>query len=260
MIRFSLIRLLSGIAFLLLAGCMMGAGTPGSRAPETEQVAQAALSVGEYEEAARLFERAAERDPRSVNALLGLGKSYTELGQFSRASNALNAALAIRPGNAETRSELGRLALYQGEPEVALGEFDAALKLDRRNLAALTGKAVSLDFLSRHAEAQMVYQQALAIYPTNFALLSNNALSMVLSGNTSGGIAVLEELLRDVQHGETVRANLAIAYVFADRKTDALAMLVATMSDAEAQREVRLYEGYRKEFLDGKPVGHLVFQ
>ncbi|WP_112310284.1 hypothetical protein [Pseudogemmobacter bohemicus] len=83
---------------------------------------------------------------------------------------------------------------------------------------------------------------------------------MVISGDSTAGTSVLEELLRDVRHGETVRANLAIAYVFADRKKDALAMLQGTMTGAEAEKEIRALTAIRKDFLDGKPVGHLIFQ
>ncbi|WP_157971006.1 outer membrane protein assembly factor BamD [Pseudogemmobacter bohemicus] len=54
------LRALPGVT-LLVAGCALLTGNGGSGSPETEQVAQAAWSVGEYDEAARLFERAAEQ-------------------------------------------------------------------------------------------------------------------------------------------------------------------------------------------------------
>ncbi|NPD17014.1 tetratricopeptide repeat protein [Xinfangfangia sp. D13-10-4-6] len=209
----SALNLFRSLLLLLLAtgsGCALSGDEAIRSRSETEQIAEAARSVGEYEEAARLFERAAERDPQSVNALIGLGRTYTELGQFNRAANALNTASAKRPRNAEIYAEMGRLALYQGQASEALVQYDTALKHDRRSLQALTGRAVSLDYLSRHAEAQQGYQQALKIYPTNFALLSNNALSMVISGDAAQGVAVLEELSRDSQHLETAKANLAI--------------------------------------------------
>ena len=250
-------RLISG-AILLISGCSLPNGGTSNR-PETEQVAEAAWSVGEYAEAARLFERAAERDPRSVNALIGLGKSYSELGQYSRAGNALLSAAALRPRNAEIFGEMGRLALYQGDAEAALAQYDEALKLDPRNLRALTGKAVSLDYLSRHAEAQDVYRRGLAIYPTNFALMSNNALSMVISGDRAAGISLLEELLSDPHYSEAARANLAIAYVLDSRKKDAEAMLAGLMRQSEINDEIKKYVSIRKGLEDGISVGHLVF-
>ncbi|MCB5408731.1 tetratricopeptide repeat protein [Pseudogemmobacter faecipullorum] len=237
---------------------MPGAAT---KAPaETEQVAEAAWSIGDYEEAARLYELAAARDSRSVEALIGLGKSYAALGQYSRAGNALARARDLDRRNPEVYNQLGNLALLEMHPKEAIDHFSDALRLDRRNLAAFTGKGVSLDYLSRHAEAHEVYREALKFYPTNFPLLSNYALSQVLGRQIGEGTRLMEELLRDPANGETVRANLAIAYALDGRVRDARAMLTGLMSEAEINASLRHYEAARQNYLAGKPVGYMIFQ
>ncbi|MDQ2065360.1 hypothetical protein Q9295_03155 [Xinfangfangia sp. CPCC 101601] len=250
------------MAFLavLLSGCVASTSGGGAGQDETVQVAEAAYSVGDYVESARLFELAATRHPNSVTALIGLGKSYAALGQFSRANNALMRASALGGRHPEVHNQLGNLALLELHPKQAIEHFDRALTLDRKNLAGLTGKAVSLDYLSRHAEAQDVYRSALQSYPTNFALLSNFALSQVLSGSIGQGTKLMEELLRDPSHGSTARANLAIAYALDGRERDARALLSGLMSDAEVAEALRHYARVRKEYLAGKPVGYLIFQ
>ncbi|MDZ4394213.1 MAG: tetratricopeptide repeat protein [Cypionkella sp.] len=255
---------LAGVIGLLivLSGCTMDApfATARKSAPsETEQVAQAAYSIGDYQESARLYELAAGRDPRSVEALLGLGRSYIGLGQYSRASNALTRAHDLSKNNADVLNELGTLALMQMHPKVAIEHFDRALRSDRKNLSAFTGKAVSLDYLSRHAEAQAVYSDALTYYPTNFALLNNFALSKVLSGDIGGGTALMEELLRDPSRGDTVRANMAIAYALDGRTRDARAMLEGTMSSGDIDVTLRHYANAREAYLLGKPIGYMIF-
>lgn len=244
---------------MLMSGCVMpGAAT---KAPaETEQVAEAAWSIGDYEEAARLYELAAARDSRSVEALIGLGKSYAALGQYSRAGNALARARDLDRRNPEVYNQLGNLALLEMHPKEAIDHFSDALRLDRRNLAAFTGKGVSLDYLSRHAEAHEVYREALKFYPTNFPLLSNYALSQVLGRQIGEGTRLMEELLRDPANGETVRANLAIAYALDGRVRDARAMLTGLMSEAEINASLRHYEAARQNYLAGKPVGYMIFQ
>lgn len=246
---------------LVLAGC--DASTP-ARPPtgqtETEQVAAAALAVGDAEEAARLYERAAQKQPDSVTALLGLGRSYAALGQFGRAASALSRARELKPHRTDVQTELGRLALVQGDAATALPFFQAALRLAPRDLSALTGQAVALDYLSRHAEAQQVYQLGLRYYPTNFALLSNQALSRVLSGDAASGIAQLEQLLGDANHGETIRANLAIAYALQGRVADARAMLKGILDPEETRAALALYATARTERQAGHPIGHLVFR
>lgn len=248
------------MAAFLLAGCVMPTKDAMNPSDETVQVAEASYSIGDYEEAARLYEIAAARNPNSVPALIGLGKSYTALSQFSRANNALVRAAQLNGRNPEVYNQLGNLALMELHPKQAIEHFDAALRLDRNNLSAFTGKSVSLDYLSRHAEAQEVYRKALKTYPTNFPLLSNYALSLVLSGAIGEGTKLMEELLRDPSRGDTVRANMAIAYALDGRTRDARTMLEGVMPSSEIEATLSQYAAVRKDYLAGKPIGYLIFQ
>ena len=227
---------------------------------ETIEVADAALAVGDPTEAARLYERASEGREENAQVLLGLGRSYMQLGQLGRAENALLRAAQLAPRDPAVPIELGRLALQRRQPEQAMAQFDRALTLDRRSLGAITGKALSLDYLSRHSEAQAVYRMGLDIYPTNFALLNNQALSMVLSGRIGQGIVLLEELVTDPQRGNTARTNMAIAYALEGRERDARAMLTGTMPEGEIAADLAYYRKIRTDFMAGRPVGHLVFR
>lgn len=251
----------AGVILLLgtvLAGC--ADTSSGTTARNTEKVADAALGVGDYAEAARLYERATASAPRSVPALLGLGRAYGATGQFVRAQNALESALKVEPRNEQVLVELGHLQLEQMHPRDALEYYDKALKTDGRNKAALTGKGVALDYLSRHTEAQQVYQQALALYPTDFPLLSDYALSRVLSGNIGEGIRLMEQLLRDPSKGTTVRANMALAYALDGREADARAVMSGDMSGPDIDRTLAYYRLIRKDYLAGKPIGYMVFR
>lgn len=252
------------VALVCLA--MMGACAPmpspavqSPNSAETVEVAGAAYSIGDYDEAARIYERAAQRDTGSSSAYLGLGRSYAQLGQYSRAQNALVRARELSGRDPAISNELGKLALLQSQPAQAIAQFETALRIDSRNLDAFTGMGVALDYLSRHGEAQAVYARGLAIYPTNFVLMSNNALSMVLSGQGPQGIAIMQELLRDNREGDTVRSNLALAYVLAGREGDAQAVLTGSIPDAELSQTLARYNAIRSEFRTGRPVGPLVF-
>lgn len=245
-----------------LAGCSLQPfEAAGSAEPtQTTEVAQAAYSVGDFVEAARLYERAAEQNPKQVANYLGLGKSYLAQSQFTRAESALNHARQLAPRNPEVHTTLGALALNRLQPAQALEHYQAALNSDGRNLSGYIGKALSYDYLSRHAEAQTVYAEALRHYPTNFALLNNRALSLVLSGRIGEGTTLLEELLRDPDRGNTARTNMAIAYALDGRERDARAILAGVMSPQEASAALTQYRRLRTEYLAGKPIGYLVFQ
>lgn len=248
-------------AGLFLSGCAVPSAPFGNASEnQTTEVAKAAYSVGDFEEAARLYERSTESDPGQVDAYIGLGKTYTALRQFGRAENALKRAAELAPRNPDVHNSLGALALHRMHPAVALGHYETALRYDRRSLPGLTGAAVSLDYLSRHAEAGTYYQQGLQHYPTNFALLNNRALSLVLAGRIGEGTALLEELIRDADRGQTARTNMAIAYALDGRNREARAMLTGLFSNAEIDQAMAHYATLRRDYLAGKPIGHLAFQ
>lgn len=248
------------LSFSVLSGCLGTAGEEAGRTNDTTQVADAAFSVGDYAEAARLYERVSQTDPGSVRALIGLGQAYAAMGQTSRAESALLRARELAPRNPQVLNELGRLALGQGAAAQALIHYDAALAQDRRNLGALTGRAVTLDYLSRHNEAQDVYRQALGIYPTNFVLMSNQALSMVLSGQGAAGISLMEELRRDPNQGSEVLPNLAIAHALEGNTASARNVLKGRMSEARITQLLRRIGEARTARAAGQPIGHLIFQ
>lgn len=252
------------LSLMVLGGCAgLDGGWVSPRAggstSEAVQVAQATYEGGDYTQAAALFERASQADIKSVPALLGLGRSYTALGQYIRAENALTRAHTLAPRNTDVLNELGFLALSQKQPRRAIEYYDAALQTSRRSLPALTGKAVSLDFLSRYDEAQVVYREALGWYPTDFALLSNYGLSQVLSGQIGEGVRVLEELLHDPVKGNAVRQNMALAYVLDDRDADARAVLAGVVPAATIASTITYYRKIRVDYKAGKPIGYLVF-
>lgn len=259
---FPAVIFLSG-ALLWLPGCLKLAGDgadAGLGGSETAQVAAASYAVGDYAEAARLYERVAQDEPGSVAALIGLGRAYGALGQSARAQSALARAQELSPRNISVLNELGRLALSDGDGARALAQFEAALDRDRRNLGALTGRAVTLDYLSRHAEAQSVYADALAIYPTNFVLMSNKALSQALSGDSAAAIPLMEELRRDPVQGAQVLPNLALAHVLNGQPGQARALLKGQLSAARIEDVLRRGEAARRATAAGQPAGHLIFQ
>ncbi|MGK8236611.1 tetratricopeptide repeat protein [Roseovarius sp. MS2] len=249
---------------VVLSGCAALEGTfqvssASSDGDEAVEVAQAVYSGGAYQEAARLFERAAQTQPDSAEAYLGLGRAYMALDQTSRAELAFTRARTLDKRNPEVLIELGHLEVLRLHPERAITHYDRALDIDRRNLSALTGKGVALDFLSRHDEANAVYRSAVGLYPTNFILLNNYALNLVLSGQIGAGLTIMQDLMRDPENDELVRSNMALALVLDSRMNDARALLEGSMSTIEIDATVRKYMRIREQFLAGKPVGYMLF-
>jgi Flp pilus assembly protein TadD len=246
-----------------LSACSMelSSGGDGSTTAgaDTLRLAQATSEAGDNETAARLFEKVLVADPVSVPALLGAGNSYARMGQNSRAEAVLLRAHELAPSNAEVLTTLARVYLAQHRSQMAVEAYDKALRVDQRNVSALTGKGVALDTLSQHKQAQGVYEDGLSYYPTNFILRSNYALSLALSGDIIRGTAILQELVKDPLAAPYVRGNLALVYGLDGRDNEARATLSLDMKPDEVEENIRVYQALRRMRLEGKPIGSLVF-
>jgi len=249
---------------LAVSACAMQSPRSSSSKPqiagsETLRLAQATAKAGDYATAARLFEKVLTETPEAVPALLGAGDVYARMGQNGRAEMVLIRAHNLAPNDAEVLTTLGRVKLAQNDPKGAVEVYNKALRLDSRNVSALTGKGVAYDSMSQHAKAQEVYRKGLASFPANFILRSNYALSLAISGQMAQGTTMLQELVRDSGAAPYVRGNLALVYGLAGRANDARATLALDMSASEIEENLRTYRALRRMMLEKKPIGALVF-
>lgn len=256
------------LAVVLLSACSVPSfkmpilrGPPPAVGVETEtlRLAQATAISGDYNAAVKLFERELVRNPNSVEALKGAGDSYSRLGQIRRAESVLLKANDLDSNDDEVLALLGRIKLTQRQPEEALEFYEDSLRKFQQNISALTGKGVSLDTMSRHAEAQKTYLIGLSYYPSNFVLRSNYALSLALTGQENQSIEILRELVRDPAAAPNVRGNLALVYALYGRENQARATLALDMDRKKIEENLVFYRGLRRSMKAGIPIGGLVF-
>lgn len=245
-------------ALLILSGCAGDLGRFGVTRPDsTLSIASRAADAGDYETSARLYRQAFDANPKSIDALAGLGRSYAGLGQFARGEQALLEAKLRRPRDPTVLLELARVQLGAGKAEEALANLDTALDLAPNDVAIITARGIALDRLSRHAEAQENYRLGLARDPTDFALLSNLGLSLGLAGLPFEGIRILRELVRDTAADANTRGNLALVYGLAGREREAAATLANDLSEEEIESNLAYYRELRDLLSQGRPIGNL---
>jgi tetratricopeptide (TPR) repeat protein len=96
---------------------------------------------------ARLREALAiERHPHSMTLL---GRVLAKKGDLEQAMEALNEALRINPSNANALAYRGNVYLLRQQPELALADYEAALRLQPDDPAALKGRQSALRALGR---------------------------------------------------------------------------------------------------------------
>jgi tetratricopeptide (TPR) repeat protein len=137
------------LPLLTLAGCIAApTGAPpvtptsaqtGPAAPSAAGAilaeAQAALERGDLQAAEKAYRSAAEADPKSADAQVGLGNVLVQMGRPIEAEQALLAALRLDPNRAAAHTNLGVVYYQQGEMEKAAKAFSDALSLDDADAA-----------------------------------------------------------------------------------------------------------------------------
>ena len=186
---------------------------------------------------------------------MGLGRSYRHLGQSRRGEQALREALARRENDPDILLELGRTQLADGRSSEGLATLQRAQALAPRDLRIITAHGIALDQLNRHADAQLEYRKGLRIDPTDFALLTNLALSRGLSGAPEAGIEILSELVRDNEATARTRGNLALLYGLAGREREARATLSKDLDDKEINENISYYRDLREMLQAGEAIG-----
>lgn len=123
------------IPLLVIAAFFIGAGSTFAAGSNLAQ-ANASLAAGQAAEAKALFEQALASDPDSIEAHLGLGRAYFELGKFAEAQLAFETVLHLEglPPDLLTRVtaynkaaqeylEEGRRTTYFGYAETGIGGY-----------------------------------------------------------------------------------------------------------------------------------------
>jgi tetratricopeptide (TPR) repeat protein len=108
-------------------------------------------------EAIAAFERAASLDPDNPALQSNLGGLLLEIGALGKAVARLGRAVALAPENADCRIHLGVAHHFAGDPETALGHYDAALVLQPGNVRAVSYKGLALVALGRNRKAGNIF-------------------------------------------------------------------------------------------------------
>jgi tetratricopeptide (TPR) repeat protein len=106
------------------------------------------------------LEKIPENDPKAFEQM---GDMYLRKGNLDMAFIQYGKALRIDPDRLGTRQKVGHLYLKKGLGAEALNEFNTILVKDKRNVAALQGKATALVQLNRLSEAEQVLRETIAI-------------------------------------------------------------------------------------------------
>ena len=99
--------------------------------------------------------------------------------------------LQVAPNDAELLAASATIERSLGRFDEGLAHLQRAASLDPRSVSAASGLARAFHDVHRHAEAQVEYDRALSLAPTNLSVFQNKAADLLSQGDLPGARAVV---------------------------------------------------------------------
>jgi Flp pilus assembly protein TadD len=224
----------SAILALGLCGCQLTSsdvtGSLGDKA-EASRPADPRRDVDLYAERYRA-------NPKDVDAALRYGKALRATGQKSQAVAVLEQATIANSDNKALLAGYGRALADNGNFQQAFDVLGRAHSPDNPDWRILSAQGAVLDQLGRFEEARQYYSSALKIRPDEPAVLSNLALSYVLSKDLPKAEETLRRANGRAGNDPRVRANLALVVGLRGNMAEAEKIAKADLPPEEAAANV----------------------
>ncbi|AGA65134.1 Flp pilus assembly protein TadD, contains TPR repeat [Liberibacter crescens BT-1] len=160
------------------------------------------------------------------------------IGRDAQALAVMQQVAILHPQDRSVLAAYGKAQADAGQLEEAITTIDRAQTPDRPNWELMSAKGSILDQMGKHDEARKNYLDALEIAPNEPSILSNMAMSYLLTGN----IKIAEEKLRAAASmpgaDSRVRQNLAFVLGLQGRIDEAYKIARQELSPEDAEHNV----------------------
>jgi tetratricopeptide (TPR) repeat protein len=171
--------------------------TPGD--PATLQaLCEQALAMhraGRLDEAAQLYDRVLQRDPKHADALHLLGMLQVQKGQLEAGASLIQRAIRANPAFPAAHSHLGMALWRLSRPCEALASYDAAIALKPDYAEAHNSRGIVLGELARHDEALASHEVAIALQPHDPQAHYNRGVQLQHLGRLTEALASLDQTI-----------------------------------------------------------------
>jgi Flp pilus assembly protein TadD len=195
------------------------------------------------------LQKAVELLPSQSHPRFLLGLALERSGDLTAAAESFDAASRLNPKDVDSLIEAGRVCLKLNRPVDAEPQFRAALGLQPQSPDALQGLALSLD-AQKKPEAADAYRAYLAVRPQEAAARSRLVQVLTESGQNDAALAELEKsrvggqpTLEELK----LRADIEIA----GKKLDA-AIATLKQAIALAPNDAQLHGGLGRTYLQAR--------
>jgi len=162
-----LVVLLGCIAMLGFSGCK-DSTPPAPSAPAPGPGPAAPIPSFDLNNKVNMYQDVLNRDPKNLNALIGLGNVLMDAGRFPEAVDAYGKALEIEPSDVNVRTDMGTCFRRIGRPEKAVEAYRQSLTYQPTHSQTLANLGIVLLYdLNRGDEALEAWEKLLEVDPAH---------------------------------------------------------------------------------------------
>lgn len=213
--------------------------------PSIMKMAESFRIAGDYTNAIRLYQRAANESPQHVTSRVALGQIYQRLGATDGAIVYYQQALALEPENAEAQLGLGQMMVQNNRSLEAIEYLEAAAEKSPNNFRIYNSIGLAYDLEGLHEQAQNAYGRGLSISPDHISLLNNLALSLAFEDEFAPAIQLLSKAINLDYSQTTAQQNLIMVYALSGEEEAARTMARTLQTPEEIDANMKRYAWLR---------------
>ena len=191
---------IAGVVFGLIAGWIIGSqqatlrpgGAPVAASAPAQAPAGAAPAAAILDETkVKALTTVAEQQPTSPQPRVELGNLYFDAERYTEAIKWYGEALKLAPNDVNVSTDLAVSYYYTNQPDRALEQFDASLKIDPKHTKTLLNQGIVKAFGKQDlAGAEQSWQQVIQLEPNSAeGQAAKRALDSLKSAHPGGNTA-----------------------------------------------------------------------
>ena len=184
------------------------------------------------------FSSAINKDPKMVDAYIGLGRAEMLKGNYDGALAGFSRALELDPDSVPALVGGAKAFRSEGKMNAAIKKINAAMMIDPENINVLKELALIYDLMGKENLSKTLYLEIVNRAPDQATSHNNLGLNYMVREKYSEAILSFLQALELDENNIRIKNNLASAYLLNGDTTNALLIFKGTVGEAEAYNNI----------------------
>lgn len=184
------------------------------------------------------FMTAINKDPKMVDAYIGLGRTEMLKGNYSGALSAFSKASELKPDSLPALIGEAQAFRYDGKLDAAIKKINAAIVIAPEDINVLKELALIYDLMGKENLSAPLYLEIVNMAPDEATSHNNLGLNYMVRGEYEQAINSFMQALALDRNNSRIKNNLASAYLLSGDQENAISIFKGTVGEAEAYNNI----------------------